>query len=208
LPRARDRAPFADAFAWAAGRLPPFGAAGFVAAFDVAAGVAFVVALAGVAFATAVPLGFAVPTFAVAAFTGTFGEVAAFVTVALGAALAGADLPPAGLLVPAGFFAVLLSSFAVAGFAAGRARVVLLVATGLHPPFAGQCGRRVDCLFELLSFEMQHLELSFEIVNVGCLPLAGSDADERLEVGQALLDLLLAKAQKTHAQRLPVRSRV
>src|SRR6187397_496824 len=88
LPRARDRAPFADAFAAAAGRLPPVGAAGFVAAFDVAAGV---------------PFGFAVPTFAVAAFTGTFGEVAAFVTVAL-AALAGADLPPAGLLVPAGFF--------------------------------------------------------------------------------------------------------
>src|SRR6188474_669042 len=77
LPRARDRAPFADAFAEAAGRLPPVGAAGFVAAFDVVAGVSFVVALAGVAFATAVPFGFAVPTFAVAAFTGTFGEVAA-----------------------------------------------------------------------------------------------------------------------------------
>src|SRR6187397_2772165 len=80
-------------------------------------------------------------------------------TAAERAAPSGAPLPAP----PRRAFAAV--GFAEPFFAAARFPVVVLVATGLRPPLTGQCGRRVDCLFELFSFEMQHLELSFEIVD-------------------------------------------
>src|SRR5687768_14799063 len=75
----------------------------------------------------------------------------------------------------------------------------------LPPRLASHDGRRIDCLFELLPFEVQHLELSLQVVDIGLFRVTRPDADESLKVDEALLHLLLAQAQQADAQRLPVR---
>src|SRR5688500_1744020 len=75
----------------------------------------------------------------------------------------------------------------------------------LPPRLASHDGRRIDCLFELLPFEVQHLELSLQVMDIGLFRVTRPDADECLQVDEPLLDLLLAQAQQADAQRLPIR---
>src|SRR5687767_8757999 len=75
----------------------------------------------------------------------------------------------------------------------------------LPPRLASHDGRRIDCLFELLPFEMQHLELSLQVVDIGLFRVTRPDTDESLKIDEALLHLLLAQSQQAYAQRLPVR---
>jgi hypothetical protein len=117
-----------------------------------------------------------------AAFGGAAdGFAATFVAAAVGAAglaftgLAAACFAAAGAIA----FAFAFEAGVSAAFAAEvRVRVVVLVATWLLPPLADQRGRWIDRLLELLPFEMQHLELPFEIVDVRGVGLPRADADE------------------------------
>src|SRR3990170_4414159 len=52
----------------------------------------------------------------------------------------------------------------------------------LPPRLASHDGRRIDCLFELLPFEVQHLELSLQVVDIGLFRVTRPDADECLQV--------------------------
>ena len=180
---------------------PAFGAAVFAAAFGAAAfeaaafGAAFVVGAAFTgALAAAAAFGFgAVAAFAVAAAFGFAAATVFAVADAFGFAAVAAF---------AGAAEAVFVFVSVAGLAA-----VTLGRRGCRhgqlPPLAGQDGRRVDCLFELLSFEMQDLELSFQLTDVFVVVVvASADADERLEIGQALLHTLLAEP-KEHDPQLP-----
>src|SRR5688572_689058 len=75
----------------------------------------------------------------------------------------------------------------------------------LPPRLASHDGRRIDCLFELLPFEVQHLELSLQVVDIGLFRVTRPDADECLQIDESVLDLFLAEAQQAYAQRLPIR---